>query len=198
MPAVQTTLHFGNPFELMIAVMLSAQCTDVQVNKTTSGLFRKYRTPEDFAVLSQDELEQEIKGCGLYRNKSRHIIATANLLLDKHQGQVPDNRADLMALPGVGRKTANVILSQAFDQPTFPVDTHVFRVSRRLGLSAGRTPLQVEKDLLTLIPDHRKEWHLRLINFGRTTCLARNPRCHSCVVQAHCHYFRDPGTKTEN
>lgn len=186
-PSVSPTLLFGNPFELMIAVILSAQCTDIQVNKTTAKLFEKYQTPQDFAALSQSGLAKEIRGCGLYRNKSRHIIETSKILIAKHGGKVPDNLADLQALPGVGRKTANVILSQAYGQPTFPVDTHVFRVSRRLGFSSGKTPLQVEKDLLELLPPiQRGVWHLRLIDFGRSTCMARSPRCDSCVVREYC------------
>jgi endonuclease-3 len=186
-PQAGPTLQFSNSFELLIAVILSAQCTDKQVNKTTEGLFEKYKTPQDFAVLSQYELADEIKGCGLYRNKSLHIIQTCKILVDRYGGQVPGNFDELQALPGVGRKTANVVLNVAFGQPTFPVDTHVYRVARRLGLSSGNTPRMVEKDITDLIPvDERGTWHHRLIHFGRTVCMARNPNCTDCVVAQYC------------
>lgn len=172
---------------MLIAVILSAQCTDKQVNKTTAGLFAKYKTPYDFAALSQEELAREIKGCGLYRNKSLHIIKTCRILAERYGGRVPGNFNDLQALPGVGRKTANVVLNIAFGQPTFPVDTHIYRVSRRLGLSNGNTPRRVEKDLTGLIPAaERGHWHHRLIYFGRSCCTARNPRCAECVVAQYC------------
>ncbi|AGL01859.1 endonuclease III [Desulfoscipio gibsoniae DSM 7213] len=180
-------MHFRNPFELLIAVILSAQCTDKQVNKTTAGLFEKYKTPQDFAVLSQQQLADEIKGCGLYRNKSLHIIKTCKILSERYGGRVPDNLVDLEALPGVGRKTANVVLNLAFGKPTFPVDTHVYRVARRLGLSFGNTPRRVERDLTDLIPEaERGIWHHRLIHFGRSCCTARNPICIDCVVAQYC------------
>jgi endonuclease-3 len=180
-------LHFRNPFELLIAVILSAQCTDKQVNKTTASLFEKYKTPQEFAVLSQQQLADEIKGCGLYRNKSLHIIKTCKILAERYRGRVPDHFIDLQALPGVGRKTANVVLNLAFGKPTFPVDTHVYRVARRLGLSYGSTPRRVEKDLTDLIPvTERGIWHHRLIHFGRSCCTARNPNCADCVVAQYC------------
>lgn len=186
-PNAEPTLHFKNAFELLIAVILSAQCTDKQVNKTTEVLFEKYKTPQDFAVLSQLELAEEIKGCGLYRNKSLHIIKTCKLISERYGGQVPDNFLALQALPGVGRKTANVVLNLAFGKPTFPVDTHVYRVARRLGLSAGNTPRAVEKDLMDLIDvSARGVWHHRLIHFGRSVCTARNPKCAECVVEQYC------------
>ncbi len=180
-------MQFSNPFELLIAVILSAQCTDKQVNKTTNSLFKKYKTPQDFAALSQDQLADEIKGCGLYRNKSLHIIKTCKILTERYGGRVPGNFVDLQALPGVGRKTANVVLNLAFGQPTFPVDTHIYRVARRLGLSFGNTPRMVEKNITDLIPvAERGIWHHRLIHFGRNVCTARNPNCADCIVAQYC------------
>jgi endonuclease-3 len=199
-PSPGPTLCYSNSFELLIAVMLSAQCTDKQVNKTTARLFKKYKTPGEFAALSYDQLAEEIKGCGLYRNKSKHIIETSRILVDKYGGQVPDNLTDLQSLPGVGRKTANVVLNLGFGKPTFPVDTHIFRVARRLGLSTGKTPIQVERNLTSLIPPgERGAWHHRLINFGRTTCKAQRPRCRHCVVRDYCpHVLKDiPKTPKE-
>lgn len=186
-PNAGPTLHFTNPFELLIAVILSAQCTDVRVNKTTARLFARYKTPEDFASLTQEHLAKEIRGCGLHRNKSLHIIKTCRMLVEKYGGIVPDNPTELQSLPGVGRKTANVVLNIAFGKPTFPVDTHIYRISRRLGLSRGSTPRQVEKDLIEIIPvSERGIWHHRLISFGRSTCTARNPQCHTCIIKNYC------------
>lgn len=186
-PTAVPTLHYSNPFELLVAVMLSAQCTDRRVNITTARLFTRYRTPRDFAALEQKTLAEEIRDCGLYRNKSRHIIETSRILLEKFGGLVPDNLQDLESLPGVGRKTANVVLSVAFGVPAFPVDTHIFRVTRRLGLSNGRNPFQVEQDLTRLIPaTELGVWHHRLIHFGRSTCTARKPDCGNCAVRLYC------------
>jgi len=188
-PEAGPTLHFKNPFELLIAVILSAQCTDIRVKQTTARLFAKYKTPVDFASLSPEHLAGEIKECGLHRSKSLHIIKTCRLLEEKYGGQVPEDPAVLQSLPGVGRKTANVVLNVAFGKPTFPVDTHIFRVARRLGLSGGSTPLRVEKDLTHLIPPaDRGVWHHRLIKFGRATCSARNPKCYQCPVCRYCRY----------
>ncbi|KJS14069.1 MAG: endonuclease III [Peptococcaceae bacterium BRH_c8a] len=186
-PTANPTLHYSNPFELLVAVMLSAQCTDRRVNIITARLFTQYRTPRDFAALEQKNLAEEIRDCGLYRNKSRHIIETSRILLDKFGGLVPHNLEDLESLPGVGRKTANVVLSVAFGIPAFPVDTHIFRVTRRLGLSNGKNPLLVEQDLTRLIPPSELGiWHHRLIHFGRSTCTARKPDCDNCVVRLYC------------
>jgi len=191
-PLAGPNLHFKNAFELLIAVILSAQCTDKQVNKTTTRLFAKYKTPQDFASLSNEQLAEEIKECGLYRNKSRHIIKTASKLVKNYNGKIPDSLLELQSLPGVGRKTANVVLNLAFGKPTFPVDTHIYRISRRLGLSNGNTPRQVERDLVSIIPEiERGVWHHRLIEFGRTTCIARSPRCSSCIVQDYCQYHKN-------
>ena len=186
-PTAAPTLHYSNPFELLVAVMLSAQCTDRRVNITTARLFTRYRAPGDFAALEPKNLAEEIRDCGLYRNKSRHIIETSRILLDKFDGQVPDNLKDLESLPGVGRKTANVVLSVAFGVPAFPVDTHIFRVTRRMGLSHGKNPFQVEQDLTRLIPAGELGiWHHRLIHFGRSTCTARKPDCENCAVRLYC------------
>ena len=187
LPDTGPTLNFKNTFELLVAVILSAQCTDKQVNKTTAGLFARYQTPQEFANLTPEQLAKEIKGCGLYRNKSLHIIKTCRILVEKYGGKVPDNLVELRSLPGVGRKTANVVLNIAYQKPTFPVDTHVFRVARRLGLSSGNTILQVEKDLMKLIPEQeRGNWHHRLIQFGRTICTSKKPQCHHCPVNKFC------------
>lgn len=181
------TLRYGNPFQLLVAVILSAQCTDQRVNMTTERLFARYKTPEDFASLRPEALAEEIRGCGLYHNKSRHIIETSRILVEKFESRVPDNQADLESLPGVGRKTANVVLSVAFGRPAFPVDTHIFRVSRRLGLSGGKNPRQVEDDMTRLFPaGELGAWHHRLIHFGRTTCTARKPACGSCALKNYC------------
>ncbi|MCL2338009.1 MAG: endonuclease III [Firmicutes bacterium] len=186
-PYAGPTLNYGSPFELLVAVILSAQCTDVRVNMVTARLFAHYRTPGDFAALEQEFLAEAIKDCGLYRNKSRHIIDTARILLERFGGLVPNNLAELESLPGVGRKTANVVLSVAFGLPAFPVDTHIFRVTRRLGLTKGKNPLQVEQDLTGLLPAAELgDWHHRLIHFGRTTCTARKPDCVNCVVRTLC------------
>ncbi len=188
-PYAGPTLQFRSPFQLLIAAMLSAQCTDKQVNKITARLFAKYSKPEEFAALDQEQLAAEIRGCGLHRTKSLHIIQACRKLVEKYGGRVPDTLAELQSLPGVGRKTANVVLSQAFGKPAFPVDTHIYRVSRRLGLSAGNTPRQVEKDLTGLLPANDfGVWHHRLIAFGRSTCTARKPRCTSCSVALYCAY----------
>ncbi|HHY36903.1 MAG TPA: endonuclease III [Firmicutes bacterium] len=180
-------LSFTNPFQLLIAVILSAQCTDVRVNQVTARLFAKYRTPEDFAALEQPQLEEEIRECGLFRNKAKNIKEACAILVEKYGGQVPSTREELMSLPGVGRKSANVILSQAFGQPALAVDTHVFRVSHRLGLARGKTPLATERELQQVIP--RSQWsqaHLWLIWHGRRVCRAQRPRCGECSLQEYC------------
>lgn len=180
-------LTYESPFQLLIAVILSAQCTDVRVNKVTSRLFAKYKTPENFVKLEQAELEEEIRECGLFRNKAKNIRETCAILVEKYGGQVPSAREELMSLPGVGRKSANVILSQAFGQDALAVDTHVFRVSHRLGLARGKTPLATERELQQVIP--RSQWsqaHLWLIWHGRQVCRAQRPRCDECPLQEYC------------
>ncbi|MDQ0285946.1 endonuclease-3 [Desulfofundulus luciae] len=186
-PDAGTALCFGTPFQLLVAAMLSAQTTDRQVNKITERLFKRYREPRDFARLKPEELAREIKGCGLYKNKSRNIIATSRILVEKYNSQVPQSLEELEGLPGVGRKTANVVLNVAFGRPALPVDTHVFRVSHRLGLARGKTPQKTEEELLAIIPEHaRRAAHHQLIAHGRTVCTARRPRCNACPVAHLC------------
>ena len=188
-PNAQCELLFRNPFELLIATILSAQATDKKVNQITPRLFSKYKTPKDFLVLSQEELEQEVKQIGLYKSKSKNILETARILVEKHNGEVPRNREDLEALPGVGRKTANVVLSNAFHIPALAVDTHVFRVANRIGLAKSEHVLETEFQLLKRIP--RKLWtdaHHWLIWHGRRICVARNPKCEICPLLPYCQY----------
>lgn len=186
-PGAGTELIYNSVFQLLVAVMLSAQCTDKQVNKITARLFKKYSKPEDFARLEWEELAEEIKGCGLYRNKSKNIVSASRILLDTYHSLVPKNRDQLEALPGVGRKTANVVMAVAYNAPVMPVDTHVFRLSHRLGLSAGKTPEAVEKDLESIIPpDKMVDLHHCLILHGRRVCRARNPLCGECGLAKLC------------
>lgn len=182
-----TALNYSNPFEILIATMLSAQTTDQQVNKITAKLFRKYPTPESIANLSEEELAQEIKGCGLYRTKARNILSAVRILLQDYGGSVPQDRESLMSFPGVGRKTANVVLANAFNIPALGVDTHIFRVSNRLELGTGRNPQEVEEALMKLIPrDKWAEAHHWLIWHGRLVCRARKPLCPDCPVRELC------------
>lgn len=183
----ESALNFNNPFEMLIATILSAQSTDNQVNKVTDRLFAKYPTPKKIAFLSKEDLAEEIKGCGLYKTKAANILSTVKLLLAEYDGQVPKSREELMKLPGVGRKTANVVLANAFGEPALGVDTHVFRVANRLGLAEGKTPLQVEEQLMLVIPRHKwKEAHHWLIWHGRLVCKARKPQCDICPVGDLC------------
>lgn len=193
-PDAHCELNFRNPFELLIATILSAQSTDRQVNKVTERLFAKYSTPQDFLSLSEEELAEEIRGLGLYRNKSKNILQTCRILVEQYQGKVPEKREALEKLPGVGRKTANVVLSNAFNVPALAVDTHVHRVSNRLGLADSKNPLETEKQLTRKIP--RKEWsiaHHRLIWHGRRICSARNPKCEICDLAPYCRFAKNPG-----
>ncbi len=186
-PDAKPALIYSNPFELLIATMLSAQSTDNQVNKVTAKLFAKYKTPAELAQLKPEELEEHIKGCGLYKNKSKNIIATCKILVEKYNGQVPESLEQLTELPGVGRKTANVVLSNAFGQDAIAVDTHVFRVANRLGLAYAKDPLNTELQLQQSIP--QKYWsqaHHWLIYHGRKICKARNPDCGVCPLEKHC------------
>lgn len=197
-PNAHCELTFETPFQLLVATILSAQSTDEQVNKLTKDLFAKYPTVETMAELSIDELEEHIKGVGLFRNKAKHIAATCQLLLQEYGGQVPRTREALMALPGVGRKTANVVLANAFNIPAFAVDTHVLRVSRRLGLTSGRTPDQVEAELTALLPE--EQWvhaHHWLIWHGRRQCYARRPQCDTCPLALLCPQFQTTGGKSD-
>ena len=184
---VKPALKFRNPFELLIAVILSAQCTDVRVNVVTERLFAKAPTPEAILAMGLGALEEEIRDCGLFRNKAKNIMAACQLLLQEYGGQVPEDFEALQKLPGVGRKTANVVMSVAFDYPAIAVDTHVFRVANRLKLAAGSTPLEVEKGLQKAIP--REKWsaaHHWLIWHGRKLCKARSPLCGECPLQQVC------------
>ena len=188
-PHPTTELNYSTPFELLIAVILSAQATDKGVNKATARLFPVANTPAAIAGLGVNDLKDYIKTIGLYNSKAENIIKTCQILLTQHQGQVPNTRAELEALPGVGRKTANVVLNTAFGHPTMAVDTHIFRVSNRTGLASGKTPLEVEKRLLRFVPaEFLQDAHHWLILHGRYTCIARKPRCGSCVIEDLCEY----------
>lgn len=188
-PDARCALNYTTPFELLVACILSAQCTDKRVNIVTSRLFPRYNRPEHFAGLSPEELAEEIRDCGLYRNKARHIVQLSRILLDQFDGQVPESREELMELPGVGRKTANVVISNAFDRPAIAVDTHVFRVANRIGLADAKDPLKTEQQLMEAIPESLwSQAHHWLIHHGRTLCTARNPKCHACPLQPYCRY----------
>ncbi len=188
-PNPTTELEYHSPFELLIAVMLSAQATDVSVNKATRKLFAVANTPEAILALGEEGLKRYIRTIGLFNTKARNIIATCKILIERFGGQVPDNRKDLESLPGVGRKTANVVLNTAFGQPTMAVDTHIFRVANRTGLAPGKTPLAVEKKLLQVVPrEYLQNAHHWLILHGRYICTARRPRCHRCPIADLCEY----------
>lgn len=188
-PKPTTELNYSTPFELLIAVILSAQATDKGVNKATDVLFPKANTPKTIAALGLSGLKKYIKTIGLYNSKAENIIKTCKILLEKHGGEVPDNREALEALPGVGRKTANVVLNTAFGQPTMAVDTHIFRVSNRTKIAPGKNVLEVEKKLLKFIPEEfLLDAHHWLILLGRYTCVARKPRCGSCIIEDLCEY----------
>jgi endonuclease III len=186
-PQPVTELEFSSVFELLCAVLLSAQATDVSVNKATRRLYALANTPAQMLSLGQDGLEAYIKTIGLYRSKARHLLQTCQILLNQHSGQVPRNREALQALPGVGRKTANVVLNCAFGEPTMAVDTHIFRVSNRSGLAPGKNPLEVELKLLKRVPpEYRVDAHHWLILLGRYVCQARTPQCWQCAVATEC------------
>jgi endonuclease III len=187
-PDAHCELVHSNPFELVIAVALSAQCTDVLVNKVTKELFKKYKTPEDYLAVPLEELQNDIRSIGLFRNKAKNIQSLARLLLDEYNGEVPMDRDELTKLPGVGRKTANVVVSVAFNIPAIAVDTHVERVSKRLGICRWKdSVLEVEKTLMKKVPkDEWSDTHHRLIFFGRYHCKAQNPQCPSCPLLELC------------
>lgn len=188
-PHPATELEYSTPFELLIAVILSAQATDTGVNKATRKLYPVANTPEAIYALGVDGLKEYIKTIGLFNSKAGNIIKTCRILIDQHDGAVPDNREDLEALPGVGRKTASVILNTAFGQPAMAVDTHIFRVSNRTGIAPGKTVLDVEKRLLRMIPgEFLIDAHHWLILHGRYVCKARKPRCGSCIIEDLCEY----------
>ena len=188
-PAPTTELHYSSPFELLVAVTLSAQATDKGVNKATDKLFPVANTPEAIFKLGETGLKKYIKTIGLFNSKAKHIIQACKMLVEQHNSVVPDDRAALEALPGVGRKTANVILNTAFGHPTIAVDTHIFRVSNRTRIAPGKNVVEVEKKLLKFIPEEFKlDAHHWLILLGRYTCVARKPRCGSCVIEDLCEY----------
>lgn len=188
-PNPQTELNYSSPFELLIAVMLSAQATDVSVNKATDRLFPIANTPESIYALGVENLKYYIKTIGLYNSKAENVIKTCQILISKHQSKVPDNRTDLEALPGVGRKTANVILNTAFGQAAMAVDTHIFRLGNRTGLAVGKNVLEVEQRLIKVIPkEFILDAHHWLILHGRYCCIARKPKCAECVVSDQCNW----------
>lgn len=188
-PEVKPQLHFRNPFELLLATILSSQCTDKQVNRVTPKLFHQLKSPQDFARASLEEIEALIRSTGFYRNKAKNIKACCRVLMETHGGRVPNRLDELVELPGVGRKTANVVLGAVFERPGIVVDTHVKRVSRRLGFTENSDPVKIEFDLMAIIP--RKDWSdfsLRLIFFGRQTCTGRKPKCPVCLLDPLCPY----------
>ncbi|HET7371092.1 MAG TPA: endonuclease III [Gammaproteobacteria bacterium] len=188
-PAPTTELVYNNHYELLVAVILSAQSTDRGVNAATRKLFKVASTPKQMVALGEDALKGYINTIGLYNNKAKNVIAMSKLLLERHDGAVPNTRVELEALPGVGRKTANVILNTLFGEPTIAVDTHIFRVANRTRLAPGKTPLAVEKALLKVVPDEYKpNAHHWLILHGRYTCVARKPKCPQCVIADLCEY----------
>jgi endonuclease-3 len=188
-PEPTTELDYSTDFELLISVILSAQSTDVGVNKATKKLYKIANTPEQILSLGEEGLKTYIKTIGLYHSKAKNIINTCAKLIQQHQGEIPQTREELEALPGVGRKTANVVLNTAFGQPTMAVDTHIFRVSNRTGLAPGKTPLIVEEKLLKVTPpQYLQDAHHLLILHGRYTCKARQPQCETCIVWDECTY----------
>ncbi len=188
-PAPRTELHYADPFTLLVAVVLSAQATDLGVNKASKALFAAAPTPTAMVALSEERIREFVKTIGLFRTKAKNVLALSQALLERHDGRVPGTRAELEALPGVGRKTANVVLNEAFGEPTIAVDTHVFRVANRTGLAPGRTPEAVESVLERVVPDaFRRGAHHWLILHGRYVCIARRPDCPSCVVRDLCRF----------
>jgi len=188
-PHPSTELAYATPYQLLVAVVLSAQATDKSVNLATAKLFPVAGTPQAMVALGVDGLEAYVRTIGLYRTKAKNVVELSRLLLERHGGEVPASREALEALPGVGRKTANVVLNVAFGQPTIAVDTHIFRVSNRTGLAPGRTPLDVEEKLVKFtLPEFARDAHHWLILHGRYVCLARKPRCPGCVIRGECEY----------
>ena len=191
-PQAKTSLTFDNPYQLFVAAILSAQTTDEQVNRITTRLFAAIPSVFVMSHMEPSELEPYLKSCGLYRLKSRYLIEASRIIVDRYSGQIPDNFAELITLPGIGRKTANVIISSAFGKPALAVDTHVFRVSGRLGLADGATVNVVEKQLNSAIPkDQWSSVHHQLINHGRALCHARNPQCESCFLENICRFAQE-------
>lgn len=192
-PDAQTELHYSNPYELLVAVILSAQCTDKRVNMTTPALFQRFPNPYELAKASVEEVFDYIKSISFPNNKAKHLVGMANILINEFKGEVPSDVEDLQKMPGVGRKTANVISSVIFNQPAMAVDTHVFRVSKRIGLvtQTANTPLEVEKQLMKYIPsEYVHVAHHWLILHGRYICVARNPKCNECPLTDFCWYYK--------
>lgn len=188
-PSPTTELVYHNSFELLVAVILSAQATDKSVNKATVGLFKVANTPEKMLDLGEAKLRDHVKSIGLYKNKAKNIILTCQLLVDRFRSKVPAKREELELLPGVGRKTANVILNTCFKQPVIAVDTHIFRVTQRIGLAKGKTPLAIEEQLMKVIPkEYLHDAHHWLILHGRYVCIARKPKCPECVIRRWCEF----------
>ncbi len=191
-PEVERSLQSGTPFQFLIAVMLSAQCTDERVNKVTAELFKKYSTPEDFAAISQEKLEKMIYSTGFFRNKAKNIIAMSKQLLTDYGGRLPEDARELERLAGVGRKTANVVASVVFGKAEFAVDTHIFRVLNRLELVCADTPEKTELSFIQKYPEYRNaDAHVRLVLFGRHYCTARSPKCAGCELQRICGYYKN-------
>ncbi len=193
MPVAETELKYENPYQLVVAVLLSAQCTDVRVNKITPEFFKHFPTPEKLKDATQEEVYELIKSCSYPNNKAKHLIGMAKMLVEKYDGKVPDNVLELQKLPGIGRKSANVIASVVYNKPTIAVDTHVFRVANRIGLvENAKTPLQVEKQLTENIPPElRPIAHHWLILHGRYVCTAKKPKCHKCGLTKVCKFFNE-------
>ncbi len=186
-PAVKTQLHFKTPFQLLVATILSAQCTDKQVNRVTRDLFQRLKTPKDFSEASLEALEDLIRPTGYFRNKANHLKNCAQALVERFNGRVPDSLEAMVTLPGVGRKTANVVLGAAFGIPGIVVDTHVARISKRLGLTDKKDPVKIEFDLMKILPESKwSDFSLLLIYLGREFCTARKPKCPRCPVNPHC------------
>lgn len=190
-PDAKPALNYGSPYELLVAVILSAQCTDERVNKVTAELFKEHNTPEKMLALSQDELEQYIYSCGFYHNKAAHILSASRDILKRYGGEVPSTLEELKTLAGVGQKTANVVYAVAFGGDAIAVDTHVFRVSNRLGIAEGKTPAKVEEGLCKALP--KSEWskaHHYLIYHGRRVCHSQRPDCENCTLKNLCNYYK--------
>lgn len=195
-PNAHCELDYTTPFELLIATILSAQCTDKRVNQVTKVLFENYNTPEAIISMGEEKLQEAIKSCGFYNNKSKNILGACQKILHEFDGEVPNTIEDLMKLPGVGKKTANVVGSNAYGIPAIAVDTHVFRVSKRIGIAQGENPDQVEESLMKNLP--KKYWilgHHLLIFHGRYQCTARSPKCESCGISKYCTYYKNLGGK---
>ncbi len=191
-PDAKTELNYNSSFELLISTVLSAQCTDKRVNKVTGELYKDYNTPETFLTLREDELGELIRSCGFYRTKSKNILKTCRILIEEYDSQLPTTIEELMKLPGVGRKTANVVASNVFGVDAIAVDTHVFRVSNRIGLANGKDVLLTEEQLMKNIPKNLwSEAHHWLIYHGRRICKARKPQCEVCPISIHCLYYKD-------